>query len=1172
MNFFKHPGSVLQRNWIIKSVLIMKLTIIIVLMSCLQVGAKNGYSQSVTLNLKSVNLKQALVIVEKHSEFRFLYSEREIASHNKLDVNVTNAGIQEVMAQLLAGTSLSYKELGNNLIVIIQKNEMFRDVIVSGNVTDNATGKPLTGVTIQIKGTKSGTTTDANGNYSINVPDEGSLVVTSVNYDNLEIPVNGRSVINISMQVSATGLNSVVVVGYGTQKKKDLTGAIDVVDMGIIHKLGAPILTDNLQGQAAGVNVISSGQPGKSPLVRIRGINTFGDNTPLYVVDGVPTSDISTLNPYEVTSMQVLKDAASASIYGSRAANGVIIITTRKGKGKMVITYDGAFGVAVPPSGNVYHLLSPQGNAEVQWLADRNSGINPTPDPQYGNGSTPVLPDYIVPAGASEGDVDFSTYHVIPEYTDPNDLNSFVQIIRANKSGTDWFHEIYKPAFNMNHNLSVSGSTDKVNYLFAIRYLDQNGTLSQTYNHQYSIRANTEFRITDHFRIGENLNYTITENPSLGDFDTDPVSYQSVYRMQPIVPVYDVMGNFAGGRGPGISAGDAQNVVAQVYRQRYNKGLGNQMFGNVFGEVDFLKHFTLRTSFGGDLTSGTTHQFVFPTYENVENTTSNTYTENSFNNYQWTWTNTLAYQQTLGKLSNLKVMIGTEANENKVSNMSASRQDYFSFDPNYVNLNTGTSSINNSGTTLQSNLFSYFAILNYSYDDKYLFSGTLRRDGSSKFLTNQWGWFPAASVGWRISSEHFMQNVHWISDLKLRADYGIMGNQINVVPNNSYTLYQFNASSAVYPITGSNTVLTPGFQQLQVGNPDAKWEKDINTNIGIDASLFGNKLEITADYYWKNIDGLLYNPALLATQGAANAPYVNVAQMKNRGLDFSITTHGNLSKKLQYTAGINFTTYKNEIVKVSDNTNNFSPSASNFGGGQMIRNEVGHPISSFYGYKIIGFWNSEQEIQAANAGVHNGEEYQDAAAVGRFRYADLDGDGQISPNDRTFLGSPNPDFTFGINIGLNYGAFDLSMFFFGSQGNDAWNNVKSWTDFSSNDGVRSETALNNSWTPENHNAKVAIEELNGSFSSGDAPNSYFVENASYLKLKNLQVGYTLPTGSLQKIGFQKIHIYLQATNLFTITPYSGVTPEIGGTAEVFGVDKGLYPVPHQYIIGINAAF
>ncbi len=1045
---------------------------------------------------------------------------------------------------------------------------------VTGTVIDAETGTPIPGANVIEKGSTNGTTTDFDGNYSITVSSDATLTFSYIGFQNKEISVDGQTTINATLSQDVTALDEIVVVGYGTQRKQDLTGAISVVKTDELVQQPTAEVTSQLQGRVSGVTITGGGQPGEAPQVKIRGANTFGNNTPLYVVDGIPTDGIGDLNPNDVETMQVLKDAASASIYGSRAANGVIIITTKKGKGKMKVTYDTYYGMQLVQKGNPWNILNPQEMAELNFQAQRNTNPGKAPSSaQYGNGANPVLPNYIAPEGVNS--VDESLYNVNPNYTNSDDLGNFYRIVEANKEGTNWFQEIFSPASITSHNLSVSNGTDKGSYLFSLNYFDQEGTLENTYLKRYTIRANATYNLGENVRIGENMSFTIRDNPQISAL-TEDSAIGMAFRQQPIIPVYDIMGNYAGSFGQEL--GNARNPVAIQDRIRNNRGVSSRVFGNIFAEIDFLKHFTFRTSFGGQYYSNSFNSFQFPEYENAENNPTNSYTEAAATNFNWTWTNTVKYQNSFNDKHNLTVLVGTEAYQNKGREVGGTTLDYFSFDPDYVTLDTGSGTQTNYSFKYADALSSFFSRVDYNFDDRYLISGTIRRDGSSRFLNDQYGWFPAVSAGWNVTNENFFPESNWLNDFKIRGGYGIMGNQLNVAPENAFTTFGGDNRTSYYPISGSNGSIAEGFQQSRIGNPNAGWEKNINSNIGIDLTLFNNTVQLTADYYRKDIEDLLYNPDLPGTVGSATVPFANVAEMTNSGFDLDLSTYFKIGNELRLNTSFTLTTYDNEITKVSDGQNYFDRESRRFPGNNLIRNQVGHSVSQFFGYQIEGFWDTQDEIDQANAAAvaatgNPDTNYQNDVAVGRFRYADINGDNIVNKDDRTFIGNPNPDFTYGINIELIYKNLDFSMFLYGSHGNDIWNNVRWWTDFNSSfQGAKSKTALYDSWTPQNTNASAPIQETTGSFSTAGVPNSYFVEDGSYLRARQIQLGYTLPSSLLEKMNITKLRLYTQVVNAFTITNYSGLDPEISGGTVNFGIDEGAYPNQRQLLLGLNVIF
>ena len=1095
---------------------------------------------------------------------------------------------------------------------------LFAQKTITGKVVSNADKQPISGATVQVKGSKTGTSTGVDGSFSISVKDNNVLVISSVGFERQEIPVAGRSDIgSIALVTSTSSLNEIVVTGYATQRKKDLTGAVSVVDLADARKQPVPDVANMLQGQASGVSVVSSGQPGQSPVIRIRGFNSFGNNTPLFVVDGVPTQDISELNPNDVANMQVLKDAGASSIYGARASNGVIIVTTKKGSGKVKVAYDGYYGTQVPKGGNVWNILNPTEGGQLLFEAGQNyntlnpTNLKPVGNNIYGTGATPVLPDYLV-SGTAGGVTNTGGFAAGSAAADPALYNAdptgvnYYQIAKANKGGTDWYHEIFKKAPIQQHNLSVSGGGEQGSYLFSLNYFNQQGTLINTYLKRYTLRANTTFKISNRVRVGENLAYAVTDNPQAnGGILVEGSAIGFAMRENPIIPVYDIQGNFAGSAPKGLN--NPRNPVSTQATTANDRGLTRRIFGNVYGEVDVVKNLTFRTSFGGEMWSGWDHYYHTPDFYDAEpQYTTQSYTEQSNNGFNWTWTNNFTYNWIKGD-HNLKVVGGMEAYDFINHNLGGTTLGSFTDDPNAVNLSTGTggtTNYSNSNAIINYNpgspnykapvgagesLASYFARADYVFKDKYLLGATFRRDGSSKFIANRWGNFYAVSAGWRISQENFLKNVDWLTDLKIRGSYGIMGNQFNALGTNAYTLYGSNKQTTYYDLGGTGNSLIYGLSQSQIGNPNAKWEQDGNTNIGFDLTVFKGRLTVSADWYNKSIKDLLYQVTLPGTQGAATVPAYNVSKMKNNGIDVMVNGNANITRDLKFIATLTLTTINNKIQQIDANGSQyFDVDGRRFNGSYIVRNAVGHPVSAFYGYKIIGFWNSQADIDAANLAASKASNgtvttYQADAAIGRFRYADNNKQGWIDNNSKTFLGNPSPKFTYGANLGLDYKGFDFSIFLYGVYGNDVWNNVKWWTDFYASfpGAASSKTALYNSWTFNNHNAKAPIQDaVNGSnASTNTVPNSYFVEKGSYLRAKNVTLGYTFSANTLSRVGISRVRAYLQAANLFTVTKYSGVDPEISvnamngqNSATDFGVDEGSYANPRQYLLGLQITF
>lgn len=1052
----------------------------------------------------------------------------------------------------------------------------YADFQLKGKVVD-ATGVGIPGATVVLKGSTSiGTTTDIDGLFTLTIPDGSTtLVVSSIGFLSQEIGIANKTQVSIVLQSDVKALSEVVVTGYSSQSKRDITGSVSTVDAKEMTKVSAPNVAQQLQGRVAGVTVTSNNTPGGEATVRIRGFGTINNNDPLYVIDGVPTKGgLNSINPNNIESMQVLKDASSASIYGSRAANGVIIITTKKGKaGAPQFSFNSRFGIQTGKV-DLGLIKDPQQFGDLLWTQRRNAGLLTNGNPshqQYGNGVNAVVPDYIL-AGSSYG-----LFEGDPK-TDPSLYNynraGFYQIVKANKEGTDWHKEILRPAAVQEYNLGASGGTETGRYAVSLNYYKQDGVLNHTSFNRYSLRSNTEFTFKKKIRFGENIEVSYTENKgyysnngtssSANNQDGNPIG--NGYRIPSIIPVYDIKGNFAATRAAGL--GPATNPVAQLYRTKDNKVNTFRTFGNVYAEADLFKDIVAKTSMGIDYTNANRVAYTLMDLEEAEINANNSMTNANAYDINWTWSNTLNYSKTFGGVHKLNLLVGTEAIKGSGKDFSATRTTFFSEDPLYMYLNSGTAGIANSGSGYEWALFSIFGKANYSLMDRYLFEATVRRDGSSRFgSNNRYGTFPAFSAGWRISEERFMKDIPWITDLKLRAGWGQTGNQ-EIGNYNGFSTYRSSLSQSSYAIDGSNNSVTAGFDTEAFGNQNAKWETTTQTNLGLDGTFLKGKIGFNLDIYNRTTSDMLYQVSLPATQGVATVPFVNVGEMNNKGIDLGIDFNNTaLDGELTYSVGFNISKYKNEVMKLNNSASAvlLGPSIRSY---TWTRSVVGMPLYSFYGLQIDGIYQNQSDVD-------NGPKYPGYAAVGKYKYHDTDGDGTITDADRKFIGNPHPDFTYGINLNVGYKGFDLSAFFQGVQGNQLINMVKRWVDFNNQAGNRSLRMLNDSWTPENPDAVLPILDANDSRSQ--QPSSYFVENGSYFRMKNLTLGYTLPGTTVSKIGLSSARIYLQAQNLFTITKYSGIDPEVTSVGSspgstVLGVDQGNYPNAKMYQIGINFGF
>jgi TonB-linked SusC/RagA family outer membrane protein len=1044
------------------------------------------------------------------------------------------------------------------IILLFLSGSLFAQKSVTGVVSASKDNTPVGFATVTVKGTNVSVVAGANGAFSITVPSgRRTLIISSVGYDDTEVDVSSTSTIQVTLKEKASSLDEIVVTGYTAQKKKEITGAVSVVNVKDLRQVPVGTGEEALQGRASGLNVISSGQPGAGSDIRIRGITTFGSNQPLVIVDGVRGS-ITNINTADIESIQVLKDA-SAAIYGVAGANGVIVVTTKKGKsGKARVSYESYYGITTRGPG--FDMANTQEEANAIWQQRINSGLKPGDQgwgsKQYGTGVTPVIPKYITPTGAQTADP--ATY----------DINSN-QITLANPVGTNWYKEITRNAPSQNHNISVSSGSDKSSFYFSLNYLDQQGIAKFQYNKRYSVRANTLFNVGKNIRIGENAYVFYQQNPTYGN-QGEGSPFSVAFREDAIIPVYDIAGNFAGTKSQDL--GNARNPYADIYRTKDNRGNRWDITGNVFAEVDLLKHFTVRTSFGGTVDNYYSYNFNYVGYENAEgNTGANSFSEGSSFNTNWTFTNTLTYNNTFGQHS-VKVLVGTEAVDYYGRNVSGTRSNYFSQDPSYWILGAGTGSQSNAGGAYQSSIWSQFAKLEYGYQGKYLLNASIRRDGASVFAEAvRFGYFPSVSAAYRISQESFLKNVSWLNDLKLRASWGKMGTAGNVPGTNPYNLYSTRLGRSAYDIYGNSTSPYAGFFRSNVGNAATTWEGDIITNFGIDAVVLKNKLDFTIEWFKKKVNGLLYTAQTVDYNvifaGDASRPLKNSASNQNTGIDFSATYHSTIGRDLKLDVTGILTSYKNKIVDIPGQNYFDGPGIRNV---TIQRNQVGHPLGAFYGYKVIGLFQSADDIAKSPT--------QDGARPGLLKFQDVNGDGKITADDRTYIGTPHPDFTYGVNLAASYKAFDFSAFVFGSHGNDIYNQTLYYTDFPDffKGGIRREAAVN-SWRPDNTSSKIPALYNTGSFSSDQSTNSYFISSGSYLRLKQIQLGYTLPVNLLKRVGIERLRIYAQAVNLFTITKYGGLDPELTSTdgqsnQTSLGVDQGNYPHTAAYFFGVNLNF
>ena len=1078
-------------------------------------------------------------------------------------------------------------------MLLFSLNASAQDRRVTGKIS-GADG-PLPGANVVLKGTSTGTSTDAEGNFSLNIRGANPvLVISAIGSKTQEVVVGNRSTVDLTLADDATALEEVVVTGYTTDTKRETTGAVSTVKARALTAVPSGNVAQQLQGRVSGLTVITNGQPGTESQVRVRGFGAFGGNGPLNIVDGVPVGSTDFLAPDDIETTTVLKDAASASIYGARAASGVIVYTTKKGSKKarrLSVTYDGQYGVTDPGTGQ--EMLNPTEFAQWTWQSFRNSGYKVGDKewghPQFGNGPEPVIPDYIS-VGGTPGfvgtvnlEAERAKYNVNPA------AGAVYQVTRANKEGTDWYDAITRPAPIQRHALGFSGGTESSRYYLGLSAQTQSGILIGNDFKRFTFRANTEFDISKRVRFGENLQFTYRSVRNQGGEDggqgiaDDENDILQAFRMPTIIPIYDEFGGYAGTAAKGFN--NPRNPVANREGQNNNRNFNGNAFGNIYLEYDPIDNLTLRSSFGGQYDNFFGVGYTRLQYENSENNSAFGYNEFSGYRFSWVLTNTANYKRRFG-IHNVDVLVGQEAlNDGVGRRLNGNGQNPFSRDPNYVNLNTVSATGRQVGSEFFRgvNFYSLFGRVNYSFNDKYIFTGLVRRDGSSRFgANNRYGVFPAASAAWRLSSEDFMKNLPWVTDLKIRGGYGIMGNSNNVNPNNQFSLFASELGRSAYDINGTNTSTAEGYFRSRIGNIDAKWETSITTNIGVDGSFFNNRLEVIFDIWRKDTRDLLFQvpiPDVIGTE--ADEPSVNVGKMRNQGIDLQIITRGKIGSEVGYEANLTGSVLSNKIVALAPGLTYLTTVNPGFRGINPIRNQLGYSISAFYGYQTLGLFQSQAEIDAAPTqdGVTKttaitAETQGKPTGVGRFRFADINNDGKITPDDRTYLGSPVPKFTGGLNLKFTYKSFDIETYAYTSLGNKIFNVSKWFTDFyPSFAGAAISARVKDSWTPQNTDATLPIFEAASNFSTNTQSNSYYVEDGSYFRLQNLSIGYNLPAGLLSRLKLQRVRVFASTNNLFTITKYQGLDPSVGGNADTnFGIDVGNYPITRQLLGGISIGF
>ena len=1005
------------------------------------------------------------------------------------------------------------------MMLLMAVSAYSQNITVNGTVYSRIDDEPLIGATVMCTITQQGTATDIDGAFQLSVPEGATIKVSYVGYQTVELPAQESMTIYLDEDTGL--LDELVVVGYQTVRKADLTGAVSVVSTKSLETSSDSDPMRALQGKVPGMTVSANGSPSGTGSVRIRGIGSFNaSQDPLFIIDGVPTTaTLNSLNMNDIESMQVLKDAASASIYGSRAANGVIIITTKRAKkGECHVTFDATLTMQEYHSG--LDMLNADQWGQVYWSAYKNAyGTTPSSE-LYGNGATPMLQAY-------------------------TNLNG----VMVNPQNTDWEKEIHRTALMQTYSVGLSKGDENGGSSLSVSWLDHDGIIKGSDFQKANTRFSSDYGfLNNRLRAGGNmtLNWWRQHNAPGG-------AEENAIKMHPARTVYDADGNYNDQVAFGLN--DTPNIMRQISEQSSNKHEYWRVFGNIYLSVEPIKNLIIRTNFGINYHNATDKDF---TPANLRDKTNNLrqYTSKTVD---WLWTNTAQYNIDFGRNS-LMALVGVEAKRNHFEDMWGEGKGLEIEDANYLYLGNTTANRNTGSGASNYSMFSIFGKINYSWDNKYLVSFTLRRDASSR-LSNQhnYDWFPSVSAGWRLSEEKFMENTRsWISELKIRAAYGVNGNDL-IANDAFYAKYSMDLDRAAYALGGGNT-LSPGALRSRNTNPDLTWEKTYQTNAGFDASFLNNRLNLSFDYFYKKTNDMLVEKPYIATIGEGGYCWYNGGSMTNKGVEISAEWRQALSNGLSYNVGLNVTAMKNKVTDLMEDI------YYTWGGGNGIdKSVVGQSLGSWMGYKTDGIFRTQAEVDEYRSkyNVHFGN-----PAVGRIRYADTNGDGEISDRDRTWLGCDLPKAQFGLNLGATWKGFDLSLFF-NSIIRDAWNNSKFYTDFfplwTGNHGTQLLEAANayeNYLTTGYYNSDVPAPSVDNSNSENDG-SDYYIEDGSFLRLKTLSIGYTLPQSVRSRLHLNTARIYFQAQNVFTITKYSGADPEGLGYP---------YALPRQYTIGIQFGF
>ena len=1088
--------------------------LLMVCVFCSYAGNAHSQNAKVSIHMNNVKLDKILNEIENQTDYLFIYNNQ--VDINKItSVKVKNEAVAQVLDRILSGTGINYELEGTHIILT---TEAIKDLhaqqqakTVTGTVID-VSGEPIIGANIRIKGTTTGTITDIDGNFSIEAEPQSVIEVSYIGYLTQETVINNQKSIRFLLKEDTKTLDEVVVIGYGVQKKADLTGSVANINTEKLNTQSNANIGQALQGKIAGVDIVSQGgAPGSGTRIMVRGIGTLNNASPLYIVDGMYMNSIDHINPNDIASIDVLKDASSAAIYGSRAANGVIIVTTKEGsntEGKPII--DLSVNLGISTASKFLDMLDAKGWAEVTTIARQAIG-------------KPAL--------------DMAT-----------DL--------ANKPDNDWQDIMFRPALMQNYNLAVKGGGKYSTYYTGLGYFNQDGIVKGTNYQRYNIQSKNDYK-RGIFSAGTNLIISFSHDKPLHQ-ELRGGMIGTILQSVPTLEKYDDTreGGYGGTYGDVVNIPHPLAIIDDNIMDRYNENV--KIFANLYAQIELFKGLKYKLNLTPD--------FSFERYKNYLNkydfglaTNSITQlTERQRRRRNILVENLLTFDRTFGE-HKISALAGYTYQDSRFRHIQAYGEG---LPQGLEEIDAATTNRSNEGNSWRSVLTSILGRVFYSYQNKYLFTATIRRDGSSKFgKNNRYGYFPSFSLGWNVAEEKFMENVHWLDQLKLRGGYGVLGNQ--EIDN-----YQYSSTITTginYP-DGNGGLLQGAFPK-NFANPDIKWEETAMTNVGIDFMAFNNRLSLTADYYVKNTKDILLTVPIPISSGGANDPIRNAGKIRNNGFEFNLGWMDQPNPDISYGINLIGSFNKNKVIAMGSESGSIKGGSTN----QNIttsETKAGYPIGGYWLISTAGYFNSQEEVDAY---AKDGKKIQPAAEPGDIKFVDANNDGVINDDDRVFQGSPFPDFTFALNGNMRYKNFDLSIGLQGVLGNKIYNATRQTLEDVTK-GSNFLASCLDYWTPENKNASHPRLTWDDPNRNTRAESDRYLENGSYLRLRSVQLGYTFPQ-TWFKGAIQHARVYINAENLFTITSYSGYSPDVNAdNANYRGFDNFIYPTNRTFMLGLNVTF